>query len=53
MTPQKANNHTIEYLVESEEDESSVADIKRMMIRMFKELRGYTKTTHESQETNI
>jgi hypothetical protein len=38
-TPQKANNKTIEDLVESEEGESSVTDVRRMMIRMFYELK--------------
>jgi uncharacterized protein (DUF1697 family) len=35
--PQKANNTTIEDLMESEEDESPVANVKRMMIRMYNE----------------
>jgi hypothetical protein len=36
-SPQKANNTTIEDLMESEEDESPVANVKRMMIRMYNE----------------
>jgi hypothetical protein len=39
LTPQKAYNHTIKDLVESEGEESPVADIGRMMIRMFSELK--------------
>jgi SOS response regulatory protein OraA/RecX len=39
MTAQKINNHTIEDLVDSEGDESSVAEAKRMITRMFKELK--------------
>jgi hypothetical protein len=39
MTPQKTSNNTTEDLVESEGDESPVADVKRMMIRMFNELK--------------
>jgi hypothetical protein len=45
-TLQKANNITVENLVESEEEESSVADIRRMMIRMFNEFKeDIQKTT--------
>jgi hypothetical protein len=39
MTPQKVNNHTIEGLTESEQDESSDAEVRRMMIRMLNELK--------------
>jgi hypothetical protein len=39
MTSSKANNHTIEDLVKSESDESSVVEVKRMMIRMFNGLK--------------
>jgi hypothetical protein len=39
MTPQKAHNHTIEDLVDSDGDESSFAQVRRMMIRMFNELK--------------
>jgi hypothetical protein len=45
MTPQKANNHSIEDLKESEGDESSVAVVKRM-IRMFNELKEDIKKTN-------
>jgi hypothetical protein len=38
ITLQKTNNNIIEDLVESEADESPVAEIRRMKIRMFKEL---------------
>jgi molybdenum-dependent DNA-binding transcriptional regulator ModE len=51
MTLQKANNHTIEDLVDSEGDESSVAEVRRMMIRMFNELKeDIQKQFNESQE---
>jgi hypothetical protein len=30
-TPQKANNHIREYFMESEGDETTVADLKRMI----------------------
>jgi hypothetical protein len=33
MTPQKANNHTIEDLVECEGDQSSVVVVRGMMIK--------------------
>jgi hypothetical protein len=39
MTPQKVNNQTIEDLVDSEEDESSFAEVTRMVIRMFNKLK--------------
>jgi hypothetical protein len=39
MTPQKINSKSIEDVVESEGNESSVADINRMMSRMFDELK--------------
>jgi predicted Fe-Mo cluster-binding NifX family protein len=39
MTPQKANNYTIEGLVESEGDESAISDLRRMMIRVFNRLK--------------
>jgi hypothetical protein len=39
MTTQKVNSHTIEDLVDSACDESSVSEVKRMMTRMFKELK--------------
>jgi hypothetical protein len=35
ITPQKINNDIIEDLVESEGDESPVADFRRIMTRMF------------------
>jgi TnpA family transposase len=37
MTPQKTNNNIIEDLVDSEGDESLVADFKRMLISLFNE----------------
>jgi hypothetical protein len=39
MTPQKTNKNVIDDLVESEEDESPVAHLRRMMIRMFNDLK--------------
>jgi peptidyl-tRNA hydrolase len=51
MTPQKANSYTIEDFVVSERTESSVADIRKMMIRMFKELKEIIqKQLNEFQE---
>jgi hypothetical protein len=38
-TPQKTNSNIIQDLVESEGDESSVADNRKMMIRMFNVLK--------------
>jgi Arc/MetJ-type ribon-helix-helix transcriptional regulator len=50
MTPQKANNHTIEDLVESEEYESTVAEVRRLL-RMFTELKkDIQKQLSESQD---
>jgi hypothetical protein len=39
MTPQKAHNHTIEHLVDSEGDEILLAQARRMVIRMFNKLK--------------
>jgi hypothetical protein len=52
VTPQKVHqNHTIEDLVESERDESSVAEVRRIMIRMLTELKeDIQKQLNESQE---
>jgi hypothetical protein len=47
-TPQKTNNNKIQDLVESEEDESPISDLRRMMIRMFNEL----KKTHKNNPMN-
>jgi hypothetical protein len=33
MTPQKVNNHTIKDLMESEGHETSILELKRMMIK--------------------
>jgi CRISPR/Cas system CMR-associated protein Cmr5 small subunit len=44
MTHQKVNNHPIENLVDSEGDENSDSEFKRMMIRMFNEFKDNTKT---------
>jgi hypothetical protein len=43
MTPQKTNNNIIEDVVESEGDASPVAYLRRMMIRMFSELKEELK----------
>jgi uncharacterized protein YpuA (DUF1002 family) len=49
--PQKANNSTIEDLVESKEEVSSIADVRSRMIRMFNELKeDIQKQLNESQE---
>jgi molybdenum-dependent DNA-binding transcriptional regulator ModE len=51
MIPQKTNKNTIHDLVESEWDESPVADMKRMLIRMFNELKeDIQKQFNEHQE---
>jgi hypothetical protein len=51
MIPQKANDNTIEDMVESEGDEPSVAEVRRLMIRMFNELKeDIQKQLNESQE---
>jgi hypothetical protein len=43
MTPEKVNNHTVQGLVGSEGDESSVAEVRRKMIRIFNELKEEMK----------
>jgi hypothetical protein len=53
--PQKINKNRIEDLVESKRDEFPVADLRRMMIRMFIELKeelkeGIQKQCNEAQE---
>jgi hypothetical protein len=51
MNPKKINNYTIEDLVDSEEDESSDAKVKRIIIRMFTELKkNIQKQLYVSQE---
>jgi hypothetical protein len=52
MAPQKTNNNIVEDLVESEGDESPVADIKRMVIRMFNELREELKKDIQNNSVN-
>jgi hypothetical protein len=42
-THQKTNNSIIEDLVESRGDESPIADIRRMVIRMFNKLKEELK----------
>jgi hypothetical protein len=39
MTPQKVNSHTTNDLKDSKGDETSVSKLKRMMIRMIKEIK--------------
>jgi hypothetical protein len=39
MTPQKTNSNLTEDLVESEGDESTVANVRIMVIRMFNEFK--------------
>jgi hypothetical protein len=46
MTPWKVNKHTIEDLVDSEGDETSASQIKRMIFRMLKELKEDIKKTN-------
>jgi hypothetical protein len=48
MTLQKTKNNTTEDLTESEEDECSGADFRRMMTRMFNELKE--KLTEDMQK---
>jgi hypothetical protein len=51
MTPQKVNNHTIEDLADSERDEYSGAEVRRIITRMFKDLKmEIQKQLNESQE---
>jgi hypothetical protein len=53
-TPQKTNNNKIEDLVESEEDESPVSDLRRMMIRMFNKFKKTQKNNSiNSKRTEI
>jgi hypothetical protein len=52
MTLQKVHNHTIEDLVDSEGDESSVSVVQNMMIRKFKEFKDdIQKQLNEFQDT--
>jgi hypothetical protein len=53
MTAQKANNNIVEDMVESERDESPAADIRRMMIRMFNELKEELKENIQNSSMNI
>jgi O6-methylguanine-DNA--protein-cysteine methyltransferase len=47
-TPQ-VNKNTVEDLVEREEDRSSVADVRRTIIRMFNELKEELKVDIQKQ----
>jgi hypothetical protein len=49
MNYQNAHNHTIEHLVDSEKDESPFAEVRRIMIRMFKELKIELKEDIQKQ----
>jgi hypothetical protein len=49
----KTNNNITEDLVESKGDESQIADIRRIMIRMFKEIIEELKRTHKKNTMNI
>jgi acetyl-CoA carboxylase alpha subunit len=50
MTLQKVNNHTIEDLMDSERDGFSDAEARRMMTRMFNELKEDIQQLNESKE---
>jgi hypothetical protein len=51
MSPQSIYNYTIEDLVDSEGDKTSVSELRRMMIRVFKELKeNIQKQINKSQE---
>jgi hypothetical protein len=43
MTPRKTNNSIIEDFMQSKGDESPVADLRRMLIRMFNGLEELLK----------
>jgi predicted Fe-Mo cluster-binding NifX family protein len=49
MTSQNTNNNIIEVLIESEVDRSSVANLKRMMIRKFNALEMQLKNNMQKQ----
>jgi hypothetical protein len=49
---QLLKNLTIEDLMESEGDESSLADLRRMMIRMFDEVKEELKENCKNNSTN-
>jgi hypothetical protein len=49
MTPQKGNNHKVELLMDNEGDESSVAEIRKMKIRIFNKL----KEEHNKEDIKI
>jgi hypothetical protein len=54
MTLQKTKNNIIEDLVEGEGEESTVGDIRRMIIRVFNELiEDIEKQLNESQENTV
>jgi hypothetical protein len=37
MSPQKVNNHTTKYLTDSEVDETSISELKKVKITIMKE----------------
>jgi hypothetical protein len=51
-TPQKTNNNIIKDLVDSEADESPAADMRRMLIIMFNELKRSLKKTYKNNSMN-
>jgi hypothetical protein len=53
ITPQKMNNKVIEDLVENEGDEFPVAVLRRMMVRIFNELRKDLKKNMKKNTTTI
>jgi hypothetical protein len=53
MNAQKDKNNIIEDLMESEEDASPVADLKRITIRKFNELEQELKENIQKNSTNF
>jgi hypothetical protein len=49
VTPQKGKSHKIEVLLHNEGDESSVAEVRRMKIRMFNKLKEEHKEDIKKQ----
>jgi hypothetical protein len=52
-SPQKTNKNSIEDLVESEGNESPVADLSRMMIRCSMSLKRSLKKTYKNSSKNV
>jgi hypothetical protein len=53
MTPQKAKNNLVEDYMESEGGESSVADLRRMMIRISMSSKRSLKKIYKKSSMNI